>query len=411
MIVLNAVPLTSPQTVQVRAVKQYQVSFDQTITNAMNSITAPTVPGDDYWYDSGSTVTLTVQGVWGRTSGEGYRLSSYSLNGTAAVSVASSGTVVILNLAAISGPQSMTATTATQYLLTVSGGPGSAYSVPPPIAGDTGWYDSGTTLRVSTNGTYDTSGGIRQRVAAWSIDSGPSNAVGTMAVVTTSAIVMDGSHSVNFESVPQYQVTIVVKDRSGTNVLTPESLLLDVNGETQAATSGTAWVDGGSMVSVASIIWHGLNVAPTQTPQYGISSPFTITVSARVYDATIIVDDSLGLAVGGADASITLANGTTVHTSTGGDGTIVLRQIPLGTFQATISSLGFSTVLSGDASTNGTAVAHMPLSWPLILVIVAVIVLVVIGVILIRRRSSGRAASYSWKLPAGTGNPPSSASL
>jgi hypothetical protein len=305
----------------------------------------------------------------------------------------------------------MTAATATQYLLTVSGGSGSSYSVPPPISGDTGWYDSGTTLRVSTNGTYDTSGGIRQRVAAWSIDSEPSNAMGTVAVVTTSAIVMDGPHSVYFTSVPQYLVTIVVKDSEGANVLTPESVLLDVNGGTQAATSGSVWVDGTSTVIVTTVMWHGLNVAPTQTAQYGISSPLTITIDTRVYDATIVVDDPLGLAVGGADASISLANGTTVHTSSGGDGTIVLRQIPLGTYQATISSLGFSTALSGDASTSGTSVAHLPLSWALILVIVVAIALVAVGIMFVRRRGIGRATNYSWKMPAGTGNPPSSGFL
>jgi hypothetical protein len=384
--VFSALTLTSPQTIQVQAVRQYQVTFDQAIAGALNSITAPTVAGDNYWYDSGSPVTLTVHGVWGRASGEGYRLSSFSINGAGAVSVNSSGTVIILNLMAISAPQVINSNATTQYLLTVIGGSGSSYSVPPPIAGDTGWYDSGTTLRVSTTGTYDSSGGVRQRITAWSIDSGPVNPVGTSVAVATSAIVMDGPHTVYFASAPQFLVTVVVKDNSGAYVLTPDSVLLSVNGGTVAATSGSLWVDSSSEVSVATIIWHGVNVTPPQSPQYGVSFPLTITVNARVYDVTIMVEDPLGLAVGGADASITLANGTSLHASSGGDGTIPLHLIPGGTFQVTVSTLGFSSMLSGNAAVQSTVVVHLPLSWPTILVLVTVVVLVVVGTALALRR-------------------------
>jgi hypothetical protein len=401
--VLNALTLTSPQAISVQAVRQYEVTFDSTIATALNSITPPTTAGDNYWYDAGSPVTLTAHGVWGRTSATGYRLSSYSINGAGAISVASSGTVTILSLAAISAPQSITSSAATQYLLTVKGGSGSTYSVPPPIPGDTGWFDSGTTLRVSTNGTYDSIGGVRQRIAAWSIDGGQSNPTGVTPIVTTSLIVMDGPHTLQFDSVTQYLVTIVVKDSSGATTLTPDSILLSVNGNAQAANSGAAWVDGTSMVSVAEIMWHGVDVAPVSSPQYGVSSPFTITVNARVYDATIVVKDPLGLAIGGADVTVTLANGTTVHTSTAGDGTTVLHTIPLGTYHATLSAFGFSATLSGNASVQSTAVVHLPLSWATIASIIVIVILAVVGIVIVLRRRSApgtRNASYPWRAPA-----------
>ncbi len=383
--VLNGVALTSPQTIAVSAVKQYEVTYDQTIANIMNSITPPTISGDANWYDAGTPVTLTVHGVWGRTMGAGYRLSSYSING-AVTAVASSGTVVVLHLAAISAPQSIISTAVPQYLLTVTGGSGSVYNESPPIAGDTGWFDSGTTLRVSTNGTYDSSGGVRQRISAWSIDNGQSAPTAVAAVVITSAITMNAPHSVRFDSVTQYLVTVQVKDNSGANSLIPGSVVLSVNGGTFTASSGEAWVDGASVVSVATIMWHGVNVAPTQSTQFSVSSPLTIPVNAKVYDATIVARDPFGLTIGGADVAVTLANGTTIHTATGGDGSVTLRMIPLGTYQATISAFGLSSTLSGDASVQGTAVAHLPLSWALILVVVIVLLLAVVGVVIILRR-------------------------
>ena len=382
--VLGPVSLTSPQTVSVQAVKQYQVSFDGAVATALDSITPPTMAGDNYWYDSGAHVTLAVHGVWGRNSTGGFRLSSYSLNGAAETRVASSGTVTILNLAAISGPVVITSNETVQYVLTVVGGSGRTYSVGPPIAGDTGWYDSGTVLKVSTNASYDTSAGTRQRITGWGIDGGPSNSVGTASLVTTSAITMDSEHSVAFYSVTQYLVTIAVSDSSGAHAISPDSVILNINGGNQMVTT-SAWVEAGASLQVISIVWHGVNVAPTPYVNYVVSSPLTVAVNSRVYDATISVKDPLGLPVGGAGLTITLANGTTIHTSTSGDGTATLRMIPLGTYQGTVSALGVTSALSGDASTQGTVVAHTALSWGVLLLVVIVLA-VVIGVFFLFRR-------------------------
>ena len=391
--VLASIPLTSPQSVSVLAVKQYQVSFDQSVATALNSITPPTVAGDNYWYDGGSRVSLTVHGVWGRNSTEGFRLSSYSLNGVLEKSVATTGTSTILNLAAISGPQSVTSNSTVQYLLTVIGGAGSTYSVRPPIAGDVGWYDSGTTLRVSTNGTFDINGGTRQEISGWSFDGEPSYPVGATAVVTTSAITMDSAHSVVFYSGTQYLVTLVASDSSGARVLRPTSVVLSVNGGNQMATT-SAWVNSGASVQVVSILWHGVNVAPTPPVNYVVSAPLTVDVNARVYDVTITVKDPLGLPIGGTDCEITLANGTTIHASTSGDGTVALHAIPKGTYQGTVSAFGTSSSISGDAAVQGSVVAHLPISWALIFVLVGVGVVIILGVIFALRL---RRPTYKYK--------------
>ena len=392
--VLVSVTLTSPQTISVQTVKQYQVSFDQPIATALDSITPPTLAGDNYWYDSGSHVALVVHGVWGRSPTEGFRLSSYSVNGASEIPVASSGTVTILDLAAMSGPVAIASNATLQFLLTVTGGSGSTYSVSPPIAGDTGWYDSGTSLRVSTSGTYDSSGGTRERISGWSIDGGQNNPVGTTGMVATSAIVMDSAHSVSFFSVTQYLVTISVKDNSGADTLTPDSTTLNVNGGSQSATS-SAWVDSGASLQVTSIMWRGVDVAPTPPTNYVVSSPLTVTVDAKVYDATITVKDPLGLPIGGADCTITLANGTTIHTSTGGDGTVTLHMIPLGSYQGRVSAFGMSSTLSGNSAVQAAIVTSLPISWAMILVFVIVALVIVLGTIFFLRRR--RKPSYAYR--------------
>ena len=392
--VLASVALTSPQTISVQSVEQYQVSFDQPLATALDSITSPTVAGDNYWYDSGSRVTLVVHGVWGRSPTEGFRLSSYSVNGASEIPVASSGTVTILDLAAMSGPVAIASNATVQFLLTVAGGSGSTYSVPPPIAGDTGWYDSGMSVRVFTSGTYDSSGGVRQRISGWSVDGGQNNPVGTTSVVATSAIIMDSAHSVSFSSVTQYLVTISVKDNSGADALTPDSVTLNVNGGSQSATT-SAWADSGASLQVTSIMWRGVDVAPTPPTNYIVSSPLTVTVNARVYDATITVKDPLGLPIGGADCTITLANGTTIHTSTGGDGTVTLHMIPLGSYQGTASAFGMSSALSGNSAVQAGVVANLPISWAMILVLVIIALAIVLGAIFFLRRN--RKPSYMYR--------------
>ena len=384
--VLNAVMVTSPQTITVTAVIQYELTMDPVTLQALASVTPLTLRGDNYWYDSGSAVLVVADGTWERNSTTGYRLTSFSVNGAQPVTVASTGTVTLLYTNAISSPKSIVSTKTVQYLLAVNGGVGTMYSANPPIKGDTGWYDSGTTLTVTTNGTYNTADGTRQRIASWSIDGKVSVTVGVVGVVTTSAIDMYSPHTMDFVSATQYQVIIIVKNDAGTDQLTPDSIQLMVDGGSQALTGDELWVDSGSTLSVTGITWHGADIAPAAPVQYTVTYSQTVTVDARVYDATIVVRDPFGLPVGGAGAAITLANGTMVHTTTAGNGTIFLRMIPVGTYQGTVTSLGLSSSISGDASVQSSTTVGVSLSYAVVIAMVIVIALIVVAVIIVSRR-------------------------
>ena len=382
---LNSVLLTAPITVSVQSVIQYQLALDQTTTRALISVTPPTLSGDDYWYDAGSKITLTLMGTWARNATSGFRLASYSVNGAVPTMVATSGATSI-NLEQAVFPQSVTSTTATQFLLRVIGGAGVSYSTGPPISGDTGWYDSGTVLSVSTRGTFDSNGSTRQRVSSWSADGGPSVQASITDIVTTSPITMNSTHIIIFNSVTQYNVLVTVKDYTGALTLTSPAILVSVNGATQSIVQGAVWVDNGGSLRVTAISWEGVDVTPNQTSSYTVGSPFSITLNARVFEAKVAVKDLVGLPVGGATYTITFANMTVVHGSTPGDGVINLGAISLGTFQGSASYLGATVYFSGDAASNPTTNVIVPLSYSLIAILVAAIAVVVVVLVIMRRR-------------------------
>ena len=78
-----ALQMTGPHSVYFASMTQYQVNLDSGASASLQSITPPTVPGDSYWYDSGSTVTLVAQLRLGEGLSSGSRLVSYSTDGGA----------------------------------------------------------------------------------------------------------------------------------------------------------------------------------------------------------------------------------------------------------------------------------------------------------------------------------------
>ncbi len=122
------------------------------------------------------------------------------------------------------------------------------------------------------------------------------------------------------------------------------------------------------------------------------------SVLLKVYDVKIAVTDFLGLAVGGASVTLLLDNGSSVVEQTGADGVKNVGLVPLGTYQATVSYLGLQTGVSGDASSQTQAHVDVPVSYPVLGILLISISLVILVVFVLRRRSEGEP-----KLPIGQG--------
>jgi len=201
-----AVLMNAPHAISFTAVTQYEVSLGSTLSQALSSITPPTITGDDYWYDSGSRVSVALDGVWGRSAGEGDRVVSYSVNGGAQVPVDLAGNVTVLSLPGISSPEVISADTTAQFFINASSG--SLVSITPtPIAGDTGWYDSQTAVRATYNYTWDAAAGeSRMNAVSYSVDGGQASLLpreGSGSFVAS--ITANQPHTIDITPVVQYR--------------------------------------------------------------------------------------------------------------------------------------------------------------------------------------------------------------
>lgn len=473
--------MNGPHTLAFNAIKQEEIMLDPGATEALNTITQPTISGDNYWYDSGLSVQVALNGIWGRSSGTGSKLGSYSVNGGPATAVATVGTVIVLSLPQISSPQSITAVSTSQFFLSTPTGSLASVS-PTPISGDSGWYDSGTAVKASYhnvwniiadgsrlsaisytvdagtpsvlprsgNGTFTvtltmgrphtisvkavmqyhlaTSGGSNVRISVPSptgddfFDAGTSLALSTdyswnavngntrlnlvsytlngqtlriarmdSGIFLTPSINLTRPTELMFDAVPQYFVSFFVTDELGATQIAPTSFRITVNGSVQPVRGSGMWFDSKSLVGVASIIWESAEVKPTAQNLSTITGPRTITIRALVFPAELAVSDFLGFPVSGANVEVRLANDTVVSGTTDSNGILNLGLIPIGTFQASVANLGFTTQISGDATNREVVPGRIAASYPTLTVtITAVVVISVFLVAIMVRRSRTR---------------------
>jgi hypothetical protein len=447
--------MNGPHVLNFSTVAQYQVSLDSGASAALLSVTPPTVPGDGDWYDSGSRVTLMLDGAWGRGFSSGNRLVSYAIDGGTSVAVASTDSVEVMQSLQISSPHSVTAVVARQYLLSTEGGSVQS-STPPSIPGDVGWYDSGSEVAVLYNYVWNETLGTRMNVLGVIVDGVPGHVArsgtgtfqksvlmdgahvievvpavqyqlavsGGSAVITaptsptgdefydsgssvsvssariwdvaalsrealisfsidgggnetvvptngsggfsTPSIAFDRPHQVVFGSATQYLIGLRFTDALGTTAIIPTSLQIGTShpNYTLAVQGSNAWLDAGSTFVIRQLVWENADVKPLGLVE-SVDAPQNFTVAARVYDATLRVSDYLQIPISGASATIHLANGTSIARTTGTDGTISMALIPLGRFNATVSYLGASQGLSADlASQNRQVDVRLPASLP-----------------------------------------------
>jgi hypothetical protein len=71
-----SVTMNAPHTVSFYTVKQYPLTLDFGAQNTLLSMTPPTIPGDNHWYDSGMVVTFV-----GRVTLQGYTVAGWELDG------------------------------------------------------------------------------------------------------------------------------------------------------------------------------------------------------------------------------------------------------------------------------------------------------------------------------------------
>ena len=177
-----------------------------------------------------------------------------------------------------------------QEQLAVVGGNGVTYS----RASETndGWYYYADTLTVSSNGVYSRAAGTGTRIASWNIDGGTNTNVATVAPVTTSTVTMSATHTVNFNSATQYDLTL----STGTGGTVAALTMPTISGD-------TGWYDATTVVQIkatpnggyAFSAWVGSGTisftgATTNPCTVTMNSPIAETASFYVIGVAVLVN-------------------------------------------------------------------------------------------------------------------------
>ncbi len=257
---------------QVSSVRQYQVTLDSSVAKMLAAITSPTISGDNYWYDEGTSVQLFLNSITSRSAGTGERLTSYSVNG-AVTQVSTANQVTVLDIGSLLSPQTVSATTAMQFQLSTMSGAIESITAP-PIAGDAGWYDTGTLATV----TYDYSWNLaadqsRVNSVSYSINQDAATALsrsgsGTFAV----QVALTEPKSVLVSSVTQYHLALSGGSDVVLSEVSPTGDSYFDSGATLTATTPYVWglTDGNTRQSLFAYTLNGetVNVTRAETGRF-----------------------------------------------------------------------------------------------------------------------------------------------
>ncbi|MCW4019439.1 MAG: hypothetical protein NWF00_12315 [Candidatus Bathyarchaeota archaeon] len=231
------------------------------------------------WYNSGETAQVTVPAVSERTFGTGQRFASYSIDEGTAVQVQPTlGNVSIL--VTMDSPHTLELSSIKQYQIVLDDAAMSVLAsvTPPTIRGDNYWYDQATPIVLTLNGVRNRSGGIGQRVSAFSLN-GLSTAVSSADSVTVIDMPLFSAQTVSAILVNQYQL------------LTPSG---SVNSVTLPAINGDAgWYDAQTAVTVAfDYTWNETPTSRLNAVGYTIGQDTTMDIQ-RAQNGTFLVQVTL----------------------------------------------------------------------------------------------------------------------
>jgi hypothetical protein len=387
--------LLEPQMISATLTQQYQLTL---LSGAVKSVTNPSIIGDAGWYDAGTAVTVTYDYSWNTTQNQS-RLNAvnYILSQRTPIPLGRSGKGTFPVQLTLTKPESVAITPVTQYYFLVSGGSNLVMSKNSPT--NDSLFDFGTVLFVSSDQTWTTEqNGTKQLLVSYTLDGATVNAtIAEAGKLTTQEIVVDSLHQLTFNSVTQHLISFQFKAAPDSEGLTPTTLQIRIdNSDVVNVPVFRVWLDKGTQFQVNHVVWQNTDITPTEPERYVVDRPLNVTVLCRVFDATLLIRNHLGVPVPAAQVSVTFSNQTTVLVVSGEDGVVTLTRIPLGTFNASVSYHGQTTTVSGNASVQTITEVSLPPP-PLqveIYVTASVIIMLTAGCIIVliakRRRQHAR---------------------
>ena len=321
-------------------------------------------PLNSKWCNSGAPAAVSVPGILSSAASSRQRVASYSIDGGAPITVKpATGTIAISIM--MDAAHQLSINSVQQYRLTIYGGHDVVVSQASPT--EDSFYDSGSTLAVATDYTWNvTDGNTRQNLFSYTLDGTTTNVTrAESGNFTTPKITFNSARELTFNSAVQHLASFQFRDNSGTAAIAPTSFQIEINDSSVIIVPQLkVWLDSGAKFQIHNIMWANADVKPNNLTAYTANAPLNETILCRVFNAKLVATDYFGLPISSAQVAFTLANGTTIKATTGKDGAATLLMIPLGTFNAAISHLGTTTTVNGDASTQAVTTEKIFASYP-----------------------------------------------
>ncbi|XES78225.1 MAG: hypothetical protein ACBZ72_04960 [Candidatus Bathyarchaeia archaeon] len=230
-------------------------------------LTSGVTQTDTQWYDSGETAHVKASGVFGRTAGTGYRVTSYSLDNDVSVAVEptlQTATIPIL----MNTAHQLELHSVKQYQISIDDAIAAALVslTPPTISGDNYWYDEATLIELTIHGVSNRSEGIGQRVSAYSVN-GLSTVVSSAGPVTVIDMPLFSAQTLSATIVSQYQ--LLTSSGSVNSVSSPP-----INGD-------AGWYDAQTTVTLTfDYLWNEKLTSRLNAVGYTIGQETPITIQS-----------------------------------------------------------------------------------------------------------------------------------
>ena len=359
-------------TITLQTTSQYSLTLDYGAVASLLYLTPPSVPGDNYGYDSGTLVTFA--GSVGLNSSNAV---AYSLDGSTtdiAPRVSGYTTSFVMNaphslvvvLAPIS-PACPSGACTTQFSVTIQSGsnlPGGAWVdgkyYPKPV---TFSWPGGSVHNVTA-----VAGAAQPQVRA-SFNSWTGIATSKS---TTLALMVNKTGTLTAQYSKQYLVTLHFSDSAG-GIVVPQSVTLaGPSGRETIGANMSAWVSPNVSYTISSVQWMDWNVVMSNDSTFRAAQPASLGFTVEVYPQTIRVTDAYGLPLQGAVVDVTTLNGKTISLATNADG-VATFEVPMGLFSANIGYFGVNNQITSASEGSHAFIVGFLLSYPLIATIGAML--------------------------------------
>jgi predicted thioesterase len=220
------------------------------------------------------------------------------------------------------------------------------------------------THNVSVLEYYTISPGVRAKFVRW--------ADGTQRTSISLDVSSDLTLSAQYKR--QYLIDIVFQDATGTRTITPDSMTaVGPDGSSNTFSNYLSlWLDEGQWV-ISSILWRDVRIELDAYKTLSVGAPTELIVRCAVYDLKVTVQDPFGFKIPGAEVKITLPYGSTQTQMTSQTGTALFTLVPRGRFSISVTNMGFTTNLDGDASVKNDVTVIVPMSTTTVVGVIVII--------------------------------------